>query len=159
MDPEVGAVNGDERLAELVERGLGGASGVFLGQHDPHRPLVFEDDLAVDDLVLSPAEAVGSEGVVLTMPSSGSSAISTSAIMLLVVGSQPRKLDPGRLADNASSSVAPDQVLSSQGLVTGRVDVDAGVVLLEPGHIAAAVDRYLVLVDPAGEYALDVALP
>ena len=38
-------------------------------------------------------------------------------------------------------------------------DVDAGVVLREARHFMSAIDRHRQLVDPAGEDALDVALP
>jgi hypothetical protein len=36
---------------------------------------------------------------------------------------------------------------------------DAGVVLRESGHFTFAIDRHPKLVDPAGQYALDVVLP
>ena len=40
VDPVVGPVDGDERLAEVAQGGLAGGSDVLLGHHDPHRPLV-----------------------------------------------------------------------------------------------------------------------
>ena len=93
------------------------------------------------------------------MPSSGSSAISTSAIRLLVVGSQPGELDAGCLADQAASSVAPDEIVRPQRLAVGQLDVDAGVVLRETRHLTSAIDRHRQLADPAGQDALDVVLP
>src|SRR5205823_912953 len=39
------------------------------------------------------------------------------------------------------------------------LDVDAGVVLRESRHFTFAIDRHLKLVDPAGQYSLDVLLP
>ena len=71
----------------------------------------------------------------------------------------PGEVDAGRLADQAASSVAPDEVLRSQRRVVGQLDVDAGVVLREAHHLAAAKDRDPELVDPAGQDALEVALP
>jgi hypothetical protein len=41
----------------------------------------------------------------------------------------------------------------------GQLDVDAGVVLRETGHLTAVVDWDPQLVDPAGQDALDVVLP
>ena len=43
--------------------------------------------------------------------------------------------------------------------LVGPLDVDAGVVLREPGHLAAGVNRHPQLVDPVGQDALDVVLP
>jgi hypothetical protein len=37
-----------------------------------------------------------------------------------------------------------------------RLDVDAGVVLRETGHVTSAIDGHPELVDPAGQEALDV---
>ena len=94
------------------------------------------------------------------MPHSGGvSASSTSAIRLLVVGSDPGKCDAGRLADQAASAVAADEILRPQRAAVAQLDIDAGVVLREAGHFDAAIDRHLELVDPAGEDALDVVLP
>ena len=71
----------------------------------------------------------------------------------------PGEVDAGRLADQAAPSVAPDEVLRSERRVVGQLDVDAGVVLREAHHLAAAKDRDAELVDPAGQDALEVALP
>jgi hypothetical protein len=71
----------------------------------------------------------------------------------------PRELDAGCLTDQAASSVAPDEIFSPQRLAVGQLDVDAGVVLRETGHLTAAVDRNPELADPAGQDALDVVLP
>ena len=38
VDPVVGPVDGDERLAEIAQGGFGRGSDVLFGQHDPHRP-------------------------------------------------------------------------------------------------------------------------
>src|SRR6266542_3318364 len=84
------------------------------------------------------------------MPHSGSSAISTSAIKLLVVGC---------FTDQTASSVAPDEIVRPQRLAVGKLDVDAGVVLRETGDLNAVVDRHPQLVDPARQDALDLVLP
>ena len=46
------------------------------------------------------------------------------------------KLDAGCLADQAASAVAPDEILRPHALAVGQLDVDAGVVLREAGHLA-----------------------
>src|SRR6266851_7080146 len=69
------------------------------------------------------------------------------------------ELDTGCFADKTASAVAPDEILGPQRQAVGHRDVDAGVVLLEPGHLASAVDRHRLLVDPAGQDAFDVVLP
>ena len=38
VDPEVGAVHGDERLAQIAQGGLAAGPELLLGHHDPHRP-------------------------------------------------------------------------------------------------------------------------
>ena len=69
------------------------------------------------------------------------------------------ELDAGCFADQAASAVASDEILRPQRLAVGQLDVDAGVVLREARHLTSAIDRHRQLVDPAGEYALDVVLP
>jgi hypothetical protein len=93
------------------------------------------------------------------MPVSGSSVISTSARSALVVGSQPGNSSAGCFANEAASSVAPDEILRPQRLAVGQLDVDAGVVLRETGHFTSAVERHRQLADPTGQDALDVVLP
>ena len=38
VDPEVGAVHGDERLAQIAQGGLAAGPDLLLGHDDPHRP-------------------------------------------------------------------------------------------------------------------------
>jgi hypothetical protein len=71
----------------------------------------------------------------------------------------PRELDSRCLADQAATSVAPDEVLRPQRLAVGQLDIDAGVALREASHLASAMDRHVQLADPAGQDALDVVLP
>ena len=158
VDPVVGPVDGDERLAEIAQGGLARGSDVLFGHHDPHRPLVRVDHLAVADLVLHPAE--GMDAV---------ASLADAQLRLLGhldLGDQgarrripPGELDAGCLADHAASAVAPDEILRPQRLAVGQLDVDAGVVLREARHLASAIDRHRQLVDPAGQDALDVVLP
>ena len=37
MDPVIGPVDGDERLAEIAQGGFAGPADVLFGHHDPHR--------------------------------------------------------------------------------------------------------------------------
>jgi hypothetical protein len=73
VEAVVGSVDGDERLAELVEGGFGAGPS--------------------SSIRLSPLMPIG----LGRMPYSGSSAISTSAIRALVVASQPGKSMPAAL--------------------------------------------------------------
>ena len=66
---------------------------------------------------------------------------------------------PGGLADQAASAVAADEVLRPERRVVGQLDVDAGVVLREAHHLAAAKDRDPELTDPVGQDRLELALP
>ena len=93
------------------------------------------------------------------MPSSGSSAISTSAIRPLVVGSHPGNSMPAALRTRLRPPSHPTRYSRPQRLAVGQLDVDAGVVLREARHLASAMDRHRQLVDPAGQDALDVVLP
>jgi hypothetical protein len=131
---------------------------VLFGHHDPRRPPIHVDHLAVADLVLHPAEGMDAEGVVAGAP--------LRLLGHLDLGNQvtdrripPGELDAGRFADQTASSVATNEIFRPQGLAIGQLDVDAGVVLRETRRLASAIDRHGQLVDPAGEYALDVVLP
>src|SRR5215210_7933882 len=54
----------------------------------------------------------------------------------------PGELDAGGLPDQTASSAAPDEVFRPQRPAVGQLDVDAGVVLRETGHLTAVVDRH-----------------
>ena len=158
MDPVVGPVHVDQRLAEVAQGGLARVLGVRFGHHDPYRTAVREDHLAVADLVLRPTDAMGTAGVVADAQ--------FRLLGHLGLGDQGAgrriptgELDPGGLPDQAASSVAPGEVLRPQRLAVGQLDVDAGVVLREPGYLSSAVERHRQLADPAGQDALDVVLP
>src|SRR6478735_4597620 len=64
-----------------------------------------------------------------------------------------------RLAYEASSTVATDEILRADSVTVGKGDGDTGVVLHETLHFAAVENGHLELGDPAGEDALDVLLP
>ena len=81
------------------QRGLAGVLDVvLLEQHDPVRPAA----LARSTGPMPPPSR--------RMPISGSSSISTSAIIQLVDGVQPGEVDAGGLADQAAPAVAADEV-------------------------------------------------
>src|SRR5882757_431689 len=71
----------------------------------------------------------------------------------------PRELDAGGFADQAASAVATDEIFRPQRLAVGQLDADAGVILRKTRHLTSAIDRHRQLVDPAGEYPLDMVLP
>ena len=93
------------------------------------------------------------------MPVSGSSVISTSASSALVVGSQPGNSMPAALRTRLRPPSHPTRYCARRRWPSDTLDVDAGVVLREAGHLTSAIDRHRQLADPAGEYALDVVLP
>ncbi len=158
MDPVVGPVDGDEALAEIAQGGFARGSDVRFGHHDPHRPPILVDHLAVADLVLHLAQGMDARG----------SAADAQFRLLghLDLGEQAARrripageLDAGCFADQTASSVAPDEIFRPQRLAVGQLDVDAGVVLREARHLTSAIERHRQLADPAGQDALDVVLP
>ena len=82
MDPEVRAVHGPQRGAEVRERGLGGGADLLLGHDDPHRPPA--------SITLIPWIPTSS----YRMPVGVSSVTSTSAIRWLRVASAPTNSMP-----------------------------------------------------------------
>src|SRR5688572_16030577 len=114
VDSVIGAIYGDEALADIAQGGFAG-SDVRLGQHDPHFPTLRVDHLAALDLVLDLADGMHARGC------------ATNARFRLLghldLGEQgagcripARELDAGRLADQAASSVAPDEILRPKRL-------------------------------------------
>jgi hypothetical protein len=73
-------------MTEIAQGGLDRGSDVIFAHPDLHRAAVRVDRLAVADLALHPTEP-WVPAASRRMPNSGSSAISTSAIRLLVVAS------------------------------------------------------------------------
>jgi hypothetical protein len=71
----------------------------------------------------------------------------------------PGEVDAGCLPDQAASAIAPDEVLGPQGAVIRQGHLDTGVVLREARHLASTVGRDGQLAHPAGQDALDMALP
>ncbi len=158
VDPVIGPVDGDERLAEVLQCGFARGFDAPLGHHDPYRPAIRVDHLAVADLVVRPAEGMRAEGVVADAQ--------FRLLGHLDLGDQAAgrrvpagELDAGCLADKTAPSVAPHEVLRPQRPAVGELDVDAGFALPEARHLTSAVDRHLELSDPAGQDALDVLLP
>ena len=158
VDPVVGPVHADERLAEIAQGGLVRGCDVRFGDHDAYRPLILEDHLAVSDLIFHPTEGMSAAGVVADAQ--------FRLLGHLDLGDQGAgrrvptgELDAGCLADQTASSVAADEVLRLQRLALGQLDVDAGVVLRDTGRFTSAVERHRQLADPAGQDALDVVLP
>ena len=119
------------------------------GHHDPYRPAIRVDDLAVADLVLHPAEGMHAAGVAAYAPLCGSSVSSTSAIRLLVVGSQPGNSMPAALRIRLRPPSHPTRYSARSDWPSETCDVDAGVVLREPGHFASAIDRHRQLSRPS----------
>ena len=125
VHPVVRPVGGDERLAEILQGGLAGVFDLpFSSSTTPYGP-------PPSSRLTGPMPPPSGR-----MPISGSSSISTSAIIQLVGRIPPGEVDAGRLADQAASSVAADEILRSERRVAGQLDIDAGVVLREAHHLA-----------------------
>ena len=65
--------------------------------------------------------------------------------------------------ENAQRSIGGDQVAAGEIFrplrpAVGKLDGDAGVVLHDPRHFTAAIDRYRQLAGPAGQDAPDMVL-
>src|SRR4029453_5911261 len=109
VDPVIGPVYGDGRLAEITQGGFVRASDVLFGHHDPYRPPILVDHLAVADLVLQPAEGMDAEGVVAD--------VQLRLLGPLDLGDKGAggripagELDAGCFPDQTASSVAPDEI-------------------------------------------------
>ena len=102
MDPEVGAENGGERLAEFPQTGFVAGPQLHLGHHHPHRLPVLQHVEAVNaDFIVANALRrllshldLGDEGALRCLP--------------------PGEFDARRLTDDAAASVAPDEILGPQ---------------------------------------------
>jgi hypothetical protein len=146
VDPEVGPVDGDERLAELVQGRLVALLHLRLDQHHPHAA------------VLESTERVDAPLAVADAPRGLAGHLDLGD---QVAGRRipAHEVDAGLLADQAATAVAADEVRRPQRSAVGQRDVDAGVVLGEARHFTPAVDRDRQLLDPGGEDALDALLP
>ena len=148
VDPEVGAVHRDQRLAQVAQGGLAARPELPLGHDDPDRPPVLHRCRRA------------------WMPMASWRTPARRLLGHLDLGDQvaPRRipageLDAGCLADQAASAVAPDEILRPQRPAVGQLDVDAGVVLREARHLASVVDPHRQLGDPGGHDPLDLVLP
>jgi hypothetical protein len=144
---EVRAVRGDERIFEVLQRGVGRVLDLGLGEHDPVRPA------ALDPVDRSDAAAL--------RPHPDLRLVVELDLRLYPADGRVPSLegDAGCLADDAASSVAPHQVPRTQRPAAGHADVDAAVALCQARHLALADDRHTQLVDPDGEDPFEVLLP
>ena len=159
VDPVVGPVDGDERLAEIAQGRLAVGPGVLLGHHDPYRPAIRVDHLAVADLVLHPADGVdaaarrGGCPTPAPRPSrprrSGRSSSDPTRGSRCRPPCGSRLRPPSHPTRYSARSDSPSDSSTSTPVV----------VLREAGHLASAIDRHRQLADPVGEDALDVVLP
>ena len=83
VDPEIGAVHGDERLAQIAQGGLAARPELLLGHDDPYRPPV-----------LQPVEGVDARGVVADAPRRFLGHLDLGD-QVAPGGIPPRELDPG----------------------------------------------------------------
>jgi hypothetical protein len=145
VDPEVGAVDRDQRLAQIAQSRLAARPDPLLGDDAPH--------LAV----LHRLEGVDAGGVVAKSPRRLHRGLHLGD--QVAPGRVPSgELDAGCLADDAASSVAPDEILRPQRCTGGQLDVDARVVLREARHLTSVGDPHRQLGDPVGQDALSSVL-
>ena len=69
------------------------------------------------------------------------------------------KIDTRSLADDAAAAISTDKIPRSHRLAIIELDVDAGFVLFEAGHLATAMHRHTELFDPAREDRFHLVLP
>src|SRR5262245_27112919 len=146
VDPEIGAVHGDERLAEIAQGRLFAGPDLLFGHQNPHRSIV------------RPAEGMNAEGVAADAP--------LRLLGYLDLGDEvagcrvrTRRINAGGFTDKTSSTITPDQVFRIQRLAIGQLDFDAANVLGETRHLTPVIGRYTEFINPGGEYALDMLLP
>jgi hypothetical protein len=120
VDPEVSAVHGDERVAQIAQGPLAAGPELLLGDDDPHSPPL-----------LHPVQAVNARGVVSDAP--------RRLLGRLDLGYQvasgripPRELNAGCFADQTVSSVAPHEILAPQRLAVGQPNINLGVSCIKP---------------------------
>lgn len=150
MQSQVGAVHGDEGLAEIAQAGFSGAVERRFGQDHQHAS------------ARGLAEAVKAERIVAQAPGRLASRFLAHFDLGHEVAQRrigAGELDAGGLAHQAAAAVAADQIVCAQGLAVGERQVDAGLVLREARHLQVSIDRHSELFDPAGQDALDMALP
>ena len=111
VDPEIGAVDGDERLADIAQGGFAVDPTLPFGQHDP-RPVLCHPP--------SRADRHGCRCASWWTPHFGSSAISTSAISQLDGRIPSGEFDAGRLADQAAAAIAADQISARSDAAVGQ---------------------------------------
>ena len=99
MDPVIGPVDGDERLADIAQRGFAVEPQRLLGQHDSGRRAI-----------LHLADPVAAARILVKPP--------FRLLGRLGFGDQPARRripsgerDAGRLANEAAAAVAPDEIL------------------------------------------------
>jgi hypothetical protein len=147
VDPEVGAVDRDQRLAQIAQGGLATGPELALGHDHPHR-----------FAVLHRVEGVDAGGVVADARRRLLGRFDLGD--QIAPGRVPAwELDAGCFADEAASAVAADEIPGPQRLATRQLDVDAGVVLREPGRLNPVVDPHRQFGDPGGHDPLDLVLP
>ena len=93
------------------------------------------------------------------MPNSGSSAISTWAIRLLVVGSHPGNSMPAALRTRLRPPSHPTRYCARSDRPSDSSTSTPVSSCAKPVTSRAVVDRHRQLADPAGQDALDVVLP
>jgi hypothetical protein len=148
MDSVIASVYGDERLAEIAQGGFGRVSDVLFGHQDADPPPI-----------LRFAEGMDAEGVAADAPFRRLPRHLDLGDQVAGCRIPSGEFDGGGFADQTASSIAPDEIFRSQRRSIAELDVDAGVVLRKGRHLTSPVDRHRQLLDPAGEYTLDVVLP
>src|SRR5918997_6091443 len=135
----VGSVNGLECCLEVAQARLRACCDALFGHHDADGPLVTEDNLAVADLVLHPAE-----GMNAVLVSADAQLWCLGDLDLCDQATNGRvpsgEVDAGRFPDEASTAVAADEIVPTQIATVRQMDQDTGLVWRKPRHLTAVLD-------------------
>ena len=147
MGAVVAPVGGDERRAEVVQRGVDGMLDLRLEEDDPVRAAAL---LAIHGTDAAAFRPQADRGRLVHLDLGDEVAAR---------GIESGELDARRLADHAAAPVTPDEVARPDGRAIGQPDIHAGLVLREADHLALAQRGDAELGDPAGQDDLELLLP
>src|SRR5581483_6421896 len=136
----------DERISQVLQRGLAGVVDALFPQHHPIRSAAGLPVDGTDPATLAAHTDVGIVHLDLGDHEAGRRV-------------PAREVDRGSLPHQTAAAVTADEVLGSEGRVVGESDIDATIVLGEAEHLEPTPDRNAELVEPTPEDALEVALP
>ncbi len=158
MNPEIGAVDGDQRLSQVLQRRILRRADLPLGEGQAHGTALRVDDLAVADLVVEAPDAVNAERIV-AHAELGLLAHLGLRDQVAARRLPARELDSRRRTDQAAPSVATHEVARAQRAAAGEPYGHALLLLLKAAHRGGVKDANAQLGDPRRHDPLDLPLP